>query len=158
MRAQGLKSTMIGSATLLLLVLRHIAAPFGSFAVSYATAFLLAIPIGFIGMSLGRGGQAGIDILHAAVGFCGVFSGARCLPQASRRAGSFVLLLLGLYYFCHSVAAWGNQISDEGKTFNIDGMWIVRLVFLAIGGLLATGTIWWSSSNKSLPPAAEFAP
>jgi len=134
---------MTGSAQLLLLVFRYIVAPFVSFGVSWVTAYVLAIPIGFIGMSLGTriAGQAGIDILHAAVGFCGVISGARCLPQAHRRLGSFALLLLGLFYYYHSVAAWGDQITDEGKTINIDGLWFVRLIFLTFGGLLATAAI-----------------
>jgi hypothetical protein len=95
--------------------------------------------IGAIGIGVGGSfARIAFNVAFAVPGFCGVFAGARCLPQAHRRIGSFALLLLGLVYFSCFVATWGNQTTDEGRPINVDDVWSMRLIFLSMGGFVAT--------------------
>jgi xanthosine utilization system XapX-like protein len=132
MNAQAMRQTAYNSSRLLGLVFRYAAAPLVSFVASYATAILVFLFVAFLRI------RFAFNPAFAVVGFCGVISGARCLPQIHRRFGSILLLLLGLVYFCCFVVPWGNQITDEGKTVNMDTLWLVRFVFLFIGGFIAT--------------------
>lgn len=154
MEANKPEATVSGILRLLLLVFRHVAAPFISFAVSYITVLVGCLSVSIFGMA----GQVGFFLVCGLVGFCGVYSGARYLPPATRRPGSVGLLLLGLFYFYRFVAEWGDQISDEGKVYNISNLWTARLVFLALGGLIAVLVICvpprkmpWKLSEKIQP-------
>jgi len=150
MTAEKIKRTVAGCFRLLLLILRYVAAPLVSFVISFAAVVAGGVFIGSL-----RLGQVGFTLLCGVVGFCGVIAGTRILPPVSRRFGSIGLLFLGLIYFWNFVADWGNQITDEGKVINIDKLWVMRTIFLALGGALATVVVWkWSSWNKSLEPAA----
>jgi hypothetical protein len=61
-------------------------------------------------------------------GFCGVFSGTLCLPRASRRSGSIVLLILGLAFYVQMLLRI-NIGRGEDNLFPF-----VWLLPLAVGG------------------------
>jgi hypothetical protein len=146
MSTQRIQETMGGSSKLLLLVLRHIVvAPLVSLVVSFASLLPGVFLIAILGQHLGRA------LCFTFVGFCGVFSGARCLPQISRRFGSIGLTLLGLIYYSNFIAHWGEEMTDEGKMINMHDRSLVEVILLAFGGLLATTVIWWSSSRLLQP-------
>ena len=67
------------------------------------------------------------DLALVAAGFCGVFVGSLCLEQAGRRAGSIILLILGLSFdVCMQLT------SADGKYPHIS---LGPLVSLTLGGL-----------------------
>jgi len=146
MSTQGIREAVGGSSKLLWLIFRHIAvAPLVSLVVSHASLLPGVFLIAILGQHLGRA------LCFTLVGFCGVFSGARCLPQISRRFGSIGLTLLGLIYYSNFIANWGEEMTDEGKMINMHDRSLVEVILLAFGGLLATTVIWWSSSKLLQP-------
>lgn len=159
MSTGGFRDTVVGSSKLLLLVFRHIiAAPLVSLVVSFASLLPGIFLIAIFGQHLGRA------MCFTFVGFCGVYSGANCLPPASRRLGAIGLTLLGLIYYSNFIANWGDEMTDEGKIINLHDRSLVEVILLAFGGVLATTIIWWSSS-KLLPrredgfsPASQLSP
>jgi uncharacterized membrane protein YfcA len=84
----------------------------------------------------------GIVVLFVAVGFLGVFLGALCLPQSSRRFGSAVLLALGLAYYIYLLVNL-DILRAENNDFPF-----VWLVPLAGGGSIALILFWRRPSNK----------
>jgi hypothetical protein len=143
MNATKARSPAVGSLRLLLLVFRHLAAPFVSLVVSYATVI-----VGGLFISILRMGQFGFTIVCGVVGFTGVIVGARSLPVATRRFSSIGLLLLGLAYYYY-IASWSPETTEEGKTVNMHDVSLRRFIFLGLGGLLAVIVIWRWPNKKS---------
>src|SRR6202000_3018232 len=89
-------TTVEGSSRLTMVVLRHIGAPFISFGVSCCV---------FLASCRFISGPIGAIALCTVIGFAGVFSGTLFLPRFSRKAGSFILLLLGMVFFYYLTKA-----------------------------------------------------
>jgi hypothetical protein len=143
MSTRGFRETAVGSSKLLLLVCRHIiVAPLVSFAASFAALFLGIFLIAIFGQHVGRA------MCFTFVGFCGVFAGARTLPQRSRGSGAGGLTLLGMFYFSEFIAEWGSVMTDEGKFEDLHDRSLMEAILLGFGGLLATILIAWLSSPQ----------
>lgn len=123
---------------------RYIAALFVAFVASFAIFFLgLAVMFiipdrcqQFLGVSF-------FSTEFAISGFAGVFSGALCLEQKSRRSGSIILLVIGLGY---SVWLWLSF-------FNVRDLfefhWLPWFFWpLMVGGTTAVLLIWFKSGKK----------
>jgi|GEM_PF-4238779 len=153
MNTQGIRETVVGSSKLLLLVFRHIVvAPLVSFVISYAALLPGLFLIVLFGQHLGRA------LCFTLVGFCGVFMGARCVPQASRGLAAVGLTLLGSIYYASCVAEWGDVMTDEGKFVDAHDSSLVVLILLAFGGLLAITLIAWLSSKSRQPTPRDTFP
>jgi len=114
-------------------------------------------PPGFVLMFLSfRFQELGVLIPYVSyallpvMGFCGVYSGCRCLERTSRRFGSIVLLVVGLAYYVHWMLFLGYR---EGQNEAHPYIWVVGLVVLALGGLGAVIFVFRQSS----PPRKKLA-
>ena len=111
-----------------------------------------AAAFGFLAFTVGMwAGVVGFLIVFLAVGFLGVFSGTFCLPRASRRSGSVVLLVLGLGFYAQMLIRL-NITRGEDNSFPF--VWLLPLV----GG--ACGAVYFFRRlppNQSPEPPADDA-
>lgn len=143
MDTRGIRETVGGSSKLLLLVLTHvIVAPL----VTFVSSHIVFLPGVFLIVLLGQ--HAGRALCFTLIGFCGVFIGSRVLPPLSRLVGALGLVLFQLIYYSHFVAIWDHAMEYEGRTIDMYHRSLMELIFLAIGGLLATTVILWFSSKS----------
>jgi hypothetical protein len=125
----------------LLLFARYVAAIAVSFVVS-STIFMPSL------LLFAWAGILGLVLTFMTIGFCGVFSGTFCLPKASRRAGSLVLLAFGLFYSAYTLVSM-DILRAENNNFPF-----VWLIPLAGGGLIASFLFRRRPPNTALEPTA----
>ena len=117
----------------LLLFLRYVAAV----AVAFVASYVVLVPASLL---FGLPGMLGVVLFFMIIGFCGVFSGALCLPELSRRFGSVILLALGLIYYCCDCM---DSFRQDGNSFPF--IWLIPL---AGGGLIALILNWRQPFNN----------
>ncbi len=96
-------------------------------------------------------GVFGFLLFFLAAGFSGVYSGTICLPRANRRAGSIVLLVLGLAFYIQMLLRM-NFARGEDNSFPF-----VWLLPLAAGGFGAVYLFRRQPPNPKGCIAAERA-
>lgn len=118
----------------------HFSILFLTYIVAIAVSCFASYVVFFCGLALSMilDGTAGFVVLFGAVGFCGVFSGAMCLPRSSRRFGSIFLLILGTVYYIYVQAKLDAETSFP----------LVWLIPLAGGGMTAIFVLSKRSFNK----------